>query len=716
MANAIPFRICIMILRKNDWYLKENQSAVIHYTTRNESFLKLARTFQTSGIEHWYCPLALINPALQHIDPHADDLTIEEKAMVVVEMCTNPWYFFREIVRIPQGAGSIVPFKITRATFSLLWCFFNNIDIALLMIRQQGKTVVIASLSIYLARILEDTKMILITKGTDLRSETISKMKLIRDCLPGYCWEDKGDADNSEVFTYKARSNKLLTCVAQNSEEGALNAGRGLTSGILISDETAYTKYIRTMLPAALGAGTTIRKISEAEGKPYGNIFTTTWGKRNTKDGEYVYKLFNDGCYWDDSMLDIPTREELITFIRRQIHPDSDRILIHAPFLHHHIGMTDEELYDAMANAGGSSDEQRREWGGQWTAGGLESPIDPEDLDRISRSKPGKIPYLEIYPNSYGFNWQYKQKDINKKMEIKHIIGLDTSDAIGKDNISLVMVNSETLETAGTAIVNESNLITFANWLADIMIKYENTILIIERKSSAAAIIDAVILKLVAAGIEPTRRLYNTIVQDSSNNDPKLKDFMRSERPRDETFYTTYRKYFGYITTGSSRAALYGEVLRTAVKTSAHLVRDNTLADELLGLIVKNGRIDHGSNGHDDAVISWLLAMWFIFFGKRLEYYGVSNSIALRRLSISDLDNKEDGEEYLRKQEARTELLNEISNIIDIIDSTINPFTRVKAEKLLEVKTSQLDVDTSAAKTLGELKEILSDDKLRRRS
>ncbi len=156
-----------MILRYNDWAY--HPEAAYNLNTENQSFLKLAYTHQMLGVKHWYCSLALHDLTLIGIDPKDPTLDFETKARVTYEMLTNPWYFYREVGRVPQDGGDHTEFGIHRGSFTLVWVFFNNIDVALLLIRQQGKTVVLAESIMYLKRILRNSRTILLTRGSDLR-------------------------------------------------------------------------------------------------------------------------------------------------------------------------------------------------------------------------------------------------------------------------------------------------------------------------------------------------------------------------------------------------------------------------------------------------------------------------------------------------------------------------------------------------------------------
>lgn len=700
-----------MILRRSDWAFYPD--AVYDLNTSNESFLKLAFIHRELGVKEWYLCLALTLPELSGIDPHSSTLDFETKTKISYEMIDNFWYYFREVARVPQDGGDSTAFGIHRGSFALYWAFFNNIDVALLLIRQQGKTVAVAELLVYLKRTLRGARTILMTRGSDLRVETISKMKQIRDELPKYLWKhSKDDADNTESFTYVARDTKLITCIAQNSAEAALSAGRGLTTPRLFSDETAFTRFIRIMLPAALGAGTTARRNAEAAGIPYGNVFTTTPGKRDEPDGKFVYDMFHGGYFWDEKLVDIPSRQELIDFINRN--SSGDRTLLHAPFTHRQLGMTDHELYKAMANAGGTYEEKLRDYGLQWTAGSLMSPLTVDEAETIRKSL--EVPtHLEICKGNYIIKWYYPEHEIAERLKVKHIIGLDTSDAVGRDAISFVMINSETLETACTCVVNESNLVIYANWLADVMIRYTDTILVIERKSSAPTMIDTLLLKLPAKGIDPCRRLFNGIVQKRDDGDDDLTTWLRMRRPGSDSFYDIYRKHFGFVTTGALRDNLYSDTLKNAVKIAGKNLRDKTLGNELLALVIKNDRIDHKASGHDDCVIAWLMACWFMFYGRRLDFYGVSNKILMKRQWIHAEGGDFDEADLIREEEEQRAIAAEIDVLCSNIASTRSPYLKTTLERQLRIKLSQLRLDTSQASTITELQELIRNEKIKTR-
>ena len=103
--------------------------------TPNESFLRTAELFRQQGIKNFGFILQLNNPMLIGVDPYDENLTEEQKTMVMNESQNNFWYFLREICRLRPG----MPFKANRGNISFMWNYLNHITTYMIMPRQQGK-------------------------------------------------------------------------------------------------------------------------------------------------------------------------------------------------------------------------------------------------------------------------------------------------------------------------------------------------------------------------------------------------------------------------------------------------------------------------------------------------------------------------------------------------------------------------------------------------
>lgn len=696
-----------MILRESDWGYYPG--SLPDDTTTNKSFMKFASLLNQLGVKHYYVHLALHNPDLLGVDPFSPDLTLEQKAAIITECAENPWYFFRECVRVPaDGMKNGLPFRIDRGNFSMYWIFFNNIDAAVEFLRQHGKTVGMSALLLWLMRFLENSRTILVTKGPALREETINKMKQLRNGLPDYLWpHHPDDPDNRETFACLAQGNKLITGIGQNDAESANGVGRGLTAGRLFGDEGPFTKNIHHILPAALASGTAARRINEAEGVPYGNVFATTPGDLATEEGAYMYELMTSGIMWDERYIDIPSRTQLIDIIRKGSTAKIPRIMFYVKYNHRQLGTTDEELADMIANAPGTPDQIRRDFGGEWTTGGFNKPFSGDDARRMNASRMRAV-YKDISPSNYVTDWYYTEEEMITKLHDRHIIGLDTSEAVGRDAIAMSIVNSSNGEYAGKLTVNETNVIGFAIHLADFMVRYPNTVLILERRSTGSSVADAIILQLQTRVPDLHRRLYVKVTQDYARTHELYKEFHRGPVGSAERFWDKFRKYIGFSTDQDKRRKLYGEVFTMALRLTADTLRSGELIDQILSLVERNGRIDHKASGHDDLVVSWLLAMWLLLFGNNLGHYGISNSrLMMRNRNLLENNDNIDEEEQVEEEEKQQKLMGEIEAAMREANGLTDPVAQMRSRNRLQSLIAQLNTDTRNVASMESLKELI---------
>ena len=384
------------------------------------------------------------------------------------------------------------------------------------------------------------------------------------------------------------------------------------------------------------------------------------------------------------------------------------RIMFYVKYNHRQLGTTDEELADMIANAPGTPDQIRRDFGGEWTTGGYNKPFSGDDARRMNASRVRAAQKI-ISASNYVTDWYYTEEQMLVKMQDRHIIGLDTSEAVGRDAIAMSIVNSVTAEYAGKLTVNETNVIGFAIHLADFMIEYPNTVLILERRSTGSSVADAIILQLQSKVRDLHRRLYVKVTQDYSRNDELYKEFHRGPVGSPERFWDKFRKYIGFSTDQDKRRKLYGEVFTTALRLSADLLRSGELIDQILGLVERNGRIDHRASGHDDLVISWLLAMWLLLFGNNLGHYGISNSRLMmrNRNMLGGMAGEFDEEAAVEEEEKQQQLMGQIETMIRQSQVVADPVQQLMYKNRIQALVSQLNTDVRNVASMESLKELI---------
>ena len=208
----------------------ERMKPIIHWQTRNSSFIRISLVLKRMGIKNYLFPLVLLQPELQDKDPFDPNLDDETRARMLVEAKLNPWYFFRECLRVPVVGGDNVPFQLSRGNLAAIWVFFNDIDFGLVMPRQTGKSFATQSLVDYCMYILADN----ITIGHFDKDQTncaniIRVVKDLRNGMPHWMYERSGaDTDRKESISYAKKNNTYLTFPSPIDERSAYKLGRKL--------------------------------------------------------------------------------------------------------------------------------------------------------------------------------------------------------------------------------------------------------------------------------------------------------------------------------------------------------------------------------------------------------------------------------------------------------------------------------------------------------
>ena len=710
-----------MILYLGDW---DSQGAIPDFKTSNKSFLHYVGLLKHMGIKNHLWPLQLFNTALIGVNPHSPDLTNQQMLMIAQECKINLFYYLREVVRVPvSGSPDPIPFIANRGNMCLMWCFLNHITILLEMIRQSGKSVSSDVLKSWIVNSRSYKVTInLLTKDEKLKAKNLATIKDILNSLPFYLRNlKKRDIANSDVIHISKRDNRILGHLPQSSPKLALNVARGFSSPIFFGDEVAFLANIGISLPAALATGVKARDQARERNEVYGTVLTTTSGKKDDRDGAYIYKLRTQYAQWTEAFLDCNDEDHLkkciLTSSRSSVKDNPSGVAklgISASFLHRQLGFTDEWLRRAISETEVSGDDANRDFFGQWTSGSSNSPFSPDIADKIRNSESTTF-HGDIDPEkNFIVRWYIPQAQITDYMRRnKTILSIDTSDAVGKDDIFLSIRDVRTGAIVAASNINETNLNSFAMWLYKYLIKKysENMTTIIERRSSAVVIIDIIIELMLADGLDPFKLLYNRVVQEKEEFLDRFNEINKQLYLRNPDVYVKYRKSFGFATSGSgyaSRKELYSTTLMNAAKYTGHNVHDKKIIDQLLGLTIDNGRVDHAEGEHDDGCISWLLSFWLMSQGKNLQYYGINPSLVL---SVNNTIQEERTPEKLMQAKEQREIRQQINDLTEHLKRTKDAFLSYKLESRLRAISQRLILDNGEQFSIDEVIKQIRDAK-----
>lgn len=646
-----------MILFHDDWY---TQKAIPHISTKNKSFLKMHVILKKMGIKNNSFFLALHDKDLESIDPHKlKDPSTELGTRINMEITRNPWYFVREIVRVPASSIDPIPFQLNRANLFLLWSFYNSVSIFLIEPRQTGKTITMATIINHLMYFLyKKTNIFLYAKDNGLIYDNVDRVKSIRDELPKFLIKRQPtkDTENKKELYYAKRETKLQTKAAQNSISSAFNAGRGQTFLPLLIDEGPFCANIDISYPVMMNASNKSRMFARENSIPFGNIFITTAGVLDTKEGKYTFDIMTKACFFTEDLYDCKSNTELKYVISK----NSINKMLYGEFSLYQLGYDDNWIKETAAENNLTDAEIKRDLLNQWTSGTNFPVVPPEIIEKMDTHK--EHPVTTETVDGYVFRWYEKPEEVFRP-DRYFMLGLDTSENIGNDYTTCHLLDVSDLSTIMTSRCNDQDLLKLAEYISKFLIAHPNVTLVPENKSTAAVLIPIIIKELISNRINPFTRIFNKIVQN--RQDPvyskmDISDMTLADGP--------YKKFFGFRTSGSgemSRDSLYKLTLKKALTASATKIRDITLIQEIRNLTLgKGGRIDHAVSGNDDAVISFLLCAWATYYGKNLSVYGIPIDNLLSKVTPS-------GEEInLTLRARKRDLKRRLSQLKDKIDGT----------------------------------------------
>jgi hypothetical protein len=246
-----------------------------HYDTSNISFIKMYKILKDLGIKNNKFFLKIYDESIKNLNPFDEEnLTVEQKVKIKRECKRNPWYFLREVVRIPVPGGS-VRYEIHRGNLALTWCLLNNIDTLIELPRQNYKTQSLLCLMEWIYDMAtKNSEIAFLHKKYEDSKMNLDRLKKIRQLLPTYLLPEKSKNDVDNLATIKnSMGNNILAKNAAISEEQADLLGRGNTTAIAFYDEVAFIKYLQTIYTAAAPAQSQASLEAEKNGKPHFKVF-----------------------------------------------------------------------------------------------------------------------------------------------------------------------------------------------------------------------------------------------------------------------------------------------------------------------------------------------------------------------------------------------------------------------------------------------------------
>lgn len=605
-------------------YNQTKTNIYYHMSTNNKSFLEVSKFLEDLGITNNKFMLVLIDPDLASIDPHDPNLSRQMKTKVLRECLHNPWYFFREVVRIPDsGQATGVKFELSRGNLALIFCLMLNLNTFLEMPRQTGKTISSLCWYLYLFNFgTANAEMSFLNKKMDDSKLNLQRIREIRELLPSYLKMDQAFApdgskirgkNNVETLQHPVNSNRIRTVPSARNKVAAASLMRGRTTPIIYIDEYGFIQYNSIIYTNMVPAWNTAARNAERNNTPYGMLVTTTPGLLTTDEGQEAFTMKETATPFSERWYDL-SKEQILDIIESNTNSN----FVYIRYTYQQLGKSEQWFKNLCVTMRKDWDAIRREVLLEWSNSTENSPFRAEDLDIIKGLVKQPIQTVLLL-NKYELR-------IYEKLNLKYppLVGVDVSGGYQRDSSAITVVDSFT--TRVTAELNSNFISTpeLANIIHQIVANWmPNAVVNIERNGGFGS---SVIARLLQTSIR--KNLFYSI-----------KDKVIEERVYGTAIHkkTQKTKVYGSDSTKAERERLM-EILRDRVEYHKDKIISPIIYDELCGLEVKkSGKIEHSTNTHDDQVFSWLWALYIYYCGGDL----MNNWGITKRVLKTDADLEE---------------------------------------------------------------------------
>lgn len=610
-------------------------------STTNKSFLEMHYYLRDIGVERNKFMLTLLDPDLAAVDPYDPKLNTIMKSKILRECIYNPWYFFREVIRIPDSGSAIgVKFELNRGNLALLFCAMLNLNMFIEMPRQTGKTVGALAWYLYLFNFgTANAEINFLNKKMDDSKLNLQRLRDMRKLLPSYLRMDQAfnpdgsrvrGKDNVESLEHPTNKNKIRTVPSARNKVAATSLLRGRTTHLIYIDEHAFIQYNGIIYINMVPAFKTAALNAQRNNSPYGMIITTTPGDLTTDEGIESFRMREAATEFSERWYDLTSQE-----IYDNINSNNKSNFVHIRYTYQQLGKSEQWFRDICVEMQGKWNDIRREVLLEWALSSDNSPFRAEDLETIKS-------LLRQPINTVLLLKKYELK-IYDKVNLKYppIMGVDVAGGSQRDSSAITVIDSYT--TKVTAELN-SNFISqpeLANVIHYIVSQWmPNCVVNIEANGGFGK---AVIARLLQSSIK--KNLFYTIKDKVIEE--RFDQGVRTHKRMQKT------KVYGSDSTKNERERLM-EIMMDRVEYHKDKIISPTIYSELCGLEVKkNGKIEHSNNTHDDQVFSWLWALYVYYEGGDLmQNWGIQ-----KRVLKTDVDLEEPIYDI---QEDQTPILDEL--------------------------------------------------------
>lgn len=294
-----------------------NKVSVIElYKTKNQSFIDMAHYLKNNGVKNYKFMMEIKNKNLEWVDPYDPNLLESTQKAIIDECIENPWYFFREVLRVKTVGNEKTQFKLNKGNTAMMWLFFKGVDTLTYLSTGSYKTTTALALVAYNILFHSDTKTIIGSLRTDVSISLLYRINELCEQLPDYIQLSKkvsysrGDAhieitsNNSNVKVWQIHENKFQTT----------ETSRSVNATVQLFDDIDFIENFEEFFKSSSMQYSVIRDYAKNNGKHAARIMTSVPGDLDTKSARFANKLFNSAALFYEEMYDL-TDDALATYI-----------------------------------------------------------------------------------------------------------------------------------------------------------------------------------------------------------------------------------------------------------------------------------------------------------------------------------------------------------------------------------------------------------------
>ena len=635
VMSAIP--ICNTVDKNN----KKKPTKYYHWNTRNKSFIELHNDLKRLGIENNKFFLVLYDKELMDIDPYAMVVPVEMQIRILRECIRNPWYFLREICRIPEDGkpiapGGGTPFKADRNNIATWYLFLLGIDHYSSKPRQRGKTQDALSKVNYAYHFgAMSTNISFSNKDLTLNKMNLVRLKTQRDLLPLYLQMKlsvdtesmKIEKETSNVLSMKNPINKnsIVLLPTASTLAKAQGIGRGYTSAIQLWDEFDWEPYNVEIIYASVFAYRTAADNARKNKSLFGRIFTSTPGNMDTRDGQNAEKFINGDedkgqkgmLKWTDKMFDMPIEK-----LRSVVLSKSYNGIVFVEHSWQQLKCSNEWYELACKGVNYDPEQIAREILLKRLRGSSKSPFKRTDIMFLLNNVESPIDDVDMSDNCSSI---YFYEKMNRAYP--YIICIDPAEGLSGDNMAMIVVNPYTEKTVAEFQSPHTNQTKMAKMVVKFMDKYcPKSMIIVENNR----------------GRELINRLRETHYADHLWYDQDKLEKKEAVNEKDSKF--NEERAIGWNTSTKTRPLIFG-VLETLVTEEPDKVNSKMVVDDICSL-EKNpttGTIKAANGKHDDAVLAFGILHTVLRTATNLDEWGI-----IRGAPAPDTINRKDPEQKVK--------------------------------------------------------------------